>query len=67
MEQPILTLLDFGNLFQVECDVSGIAIGAILSQEGNPIAYFSDNLNDTKQKYSSYDKQFYSFVHSFKK
>ena len=33
-----------------------MAIGAILSQDERPIAYFSENLNDAKQKYSSYDK-----------
>ena len=32
-----------------------------------PVAYFSENLNDTKRKDSSYDKEFYVVVRALKK
>ena len=38
----------------------------MLSQEDRPIEYFNEKLNDVKQKYSSYDKEFYAIVQVMK-
>ena len=46
--------------------MSGSAIGAVLSQEGKPIAYFSEKLNDAK-KYFVYDQEVYAIVQALKK
>nr|GEV17080.1 putative RNA-directed DNA polymerase [Tanacetum cinerariifolium] len=34
------------------------------SQKSRPIAFFSEKLNDTRHKYSTYDKEFYAIVRS---
>jgi len=47
---PVMRLLDFFKIFEVVYDASGIGIRGVLAQEAHPIAYFSEKLNDAKQK-----------------
>jgi len=61
-DKSMLKLPDFNQPFQVSCDASRIAIGVVLSQEDKPDAYFSEKLNESKHKYSSYDKELYVMV-----
>ncbi|GBN05227.1 Retrovirus-related Pol polyprotein from transposon 297 [Araneus ventricosus] len=58
------TLLSFPNSelpLSLFTDASDTAIGAVLQQYGNstwqPIAFYSKNLNDTQQTYSTYDRE----------
>ena len=58
----ILSLPDFNQVFEVECDASNAGTGAVLSQEGKPNAFFNEKLSDSRRKYSVYDKEFYAIV-----
>lgn len=51
------------NVFEVDCDASKIRINGVLNQECHPATYFSEKLNEAKQKYSTYDNKFYLHQH----
>jgi hypothetical protein len=62
---PILSVPDLQQLFEIEIDDSYYVVGIVLSQHGHSVAYHSETLSDVVYKYPTYDKEMYSIVKSF--
>ena len=68
VQPPILAYPDFSAKFLLATDASQDAIGAVLSQihEGKErvVAYYSQKLTSTQQKWSTYDRELWAIVAS---
>ena len=67
MERPILLLPRDAEPFQVECDASKVATGAVLRQKGpdgewHPVAYLSKTLTDAERNYQIHDRELLAII-----
>jgi hypothetical protein len=54
----VLAFPDFSKEFTIETDACETSIGAVMSQSGHPLAYFSKGFSTTNQKLLTYEKEF---------
>ena len=64
---PVLVLPDFSRDFVVETDASNTRIGAVLLQQGRPIAFFSKSLAVQHQGLLVYGKEMLAVVNAVQK
>jgi len=66
-QMPTLHLPDFKLPFVVETDAFAVAVGAVLSQNGHPLAFFSKKMNPKLQASSVYVREMYAITESVKR
>ncbi|XP_075099538.1 putative mitochondrial protein AtMg00860 [Nicotiana tabacum] len=54
---PVLALPDLAKPFEVQIDAYDYALGGVLLQEGNPVAYKSRKLKDAERRYAAHEKE----------
>jgi len=64
---PVLALPNLQDQFVIETDASGSGIGAVLMQQGQPIAYVSKPLAPRHQGLSTYEKELLVLVYVVEK
>lgn len=57
IEAPVLRLPDFTKPFVIDTDACDTGVGAVLQQEGHPIAYMSKPLSNKNKGLSTYEKE----------
>lgn len=62
-----MALPNFSIPFVVEVDASGKGIGAVLVQNGRPIAYLSQALSQRHLGLSTYEKELIALLHAVDK
>ncbi|GKC91559.1 reverse transcriptase domain-containing protein, partial [Tanacetum coccineum] len=70
-EAPILVALDWDLPFEIMCDASDFAVGAVLGQRKTkhfqPIHYASKTMTDAQAHYTTTEKELLAAVYAFKK
>ena len=64
--EVLLAYPDFNAPFEIHTDASRLQIGAVISQKGKPIAFYSQNMNIAQYNYTTTDKELLSIVATLK-
>ena len=65
-KEVILAYPDFTKPFVIHTDASHYQLGAVISQDGKPIAFYSRKLNDAQTRYTTTERELLSIVETLK-
>ena len=55
-QAPVLHYFDISKEVTIKCDSSGVSLGVVLTQDGQPVAYDSHALTQTERNYPQIEK-----------
>ena len=64
--EVLLAYPDFSKKFTIHTDASHYQLGAVISQEGKPIAFYSRKLNPAQTRYTTTERELLSIVETLK-
>ena len=64
--EVILAYPDFNAPFEIHTDASHYQLGAVISQKGKPIAFYSRKLNPAQTRYTTTERELLSIVETLK-
>ena len=62
----VLTYPDFIETFKIYTNDSAFQLGAVISQKGKPIAFYSRKLTDAQQRYTVIERELIGTVETLK-
>ena len=65
-KETLLAYPDFNKPFQIHADANHCQLGAVVSQEGKPIAFYSCKLNPAQTRYTAPERELLSIVKTLK-
>ena len=61
-KETLLTYPNFNKTFEIHTDASKVQLGACISQEGRPVAFYSRKLNPAQTRYTTTERELLSIV-----
>jgi hypothetical protein len=65
-KEVVLAYPDFSKTFEIYTDASTMQLGAVITQDNRPIAFFSRKLSETQRKYSVTEIELLAIVETLK-